>query len=117
MILGIGLDVVTLQRFADTVTPALIDRLFVADERERSVARLAGTFAVKEAVIKAFGGIDGFSWHDIHVTHDSAGAPGVVLTGATAALAEARGVTHIFVSISHDEPVAAATVVLEGAQQ
>lgn len=114
MILGIGLDVVNIERFVTRLTPALTARLFFGDEKERNPRTLAGMFAVKEAVIKALGGVEGFSWHDIHVTSQPTGAPHATLGGATQAIATARGVDTVFVSISHDDPVAVAMVVLEG---
>lgn len=117
MIQGIGLDVVNVERFVNKLTPVLADRLFSAGEKTRPPASLAGVFAAKEAVIKALGGVEGFSWHDITVTRAASGAPVVELTGATGRAAKARGVTRIHVTISHDEPVAAAMVLLEKEDQ
>ena len=62
MILGTGVDTVSLSRFETklTETPRLKDRLFldietVNDGAEASIQTLAGRFAAKEAVIKAAG--------------------------------------------------------------
>ncbi len=117
MIVGIGLDIVNISRFVDHLSPALTDRLFSESERGLSAERRAGVFAVKEAVIKALGGVDSFSWHDIHVSHDNLGAPAVTLTGGVLGAAEEHGVSTILVSLSHDAPVAAAMIVLEGTPQ
>ena len=70
MILGTGVDTVSLSRFESklTETPRLKDRLFldietVNDGAEASIQTLAGRFAAKEAVIKALGGEPGIEWH------------------------------------------------------
>lgn len=114
MILGLGLDVVNIGRFSDHLDDRMRERLFRPEERDAAPGRLAGVFAAKEAVIKALGGVVGFSWHDVLVAHTASGRPVVVLSGATARAAAAAGVTAVLVSISHDDPVAAATIVLEG---
>ena len=61
MILGVGIDVVDIARFGETLTrtPAMRDRLFTAAERERPLASLAARFAAKEALAKALGAPDG----------------------------------------------------------
>lgn len=115
MILGIGLDVVNVDRFGAKIqdTPRLLGRLLSSTEQTGEISSLAGRFAVKEAVIKAFGGVAEFAWHDIEVGYETGGRPLVHLTGGIAALARERGVTRVHVSISHDPPVASAMVLLE----
>ncbi|HYR27544.1 MAG TPA: holo-ACP synthase, partial [Thermoanaerobaculia bacterium] len=73
----------------------------------------AGTFAAKEAVLKALGTglIDGISWHDIEVRREASGAPAVSLSGRTAIVAAEQRVRMILVSISHTETVAMASVI------
>ena len=57
MILGIGIDVCDLDRFAEALrrTPDLAERLFTPDERPLPPASLAARFAAKEAIAKALG--------------------------------------------------------------
>ena len=57
MIVGVGIDVVDIDRFEETLrrTPALRDRLFTADERDLPTGSLAARFAAKEALAKAPG--------------------------------------------------------------
>ena len=117
MILGIGVDTANLERFAARVsgTPGLLERLFVAAERDRPAASLAARFAAKEATIKALGGApSGFTWHDIVVVTGERGEPSLRLAGATQLLAASRGVARAHLSLTHDAPVATAFVVLEG---
>ncbi len=57
MIVGIGIDVVDVERFGLTLerTPALRDRLFTPAEAALPLASLAARFAAKEALAKALG--------------------------------------------------------------
>ena len=122
MIVGIGVDVVDLTRFERSLarTPALRGRLFgdhetvLRDGAPRQVPSLAARFAAKEALIKALGGSTGVSWHDIVVVSDEQGAPSLTLTGGARALADARGVARLHLSLSHDGGVAVAYVIAEG---
>ena len=124
MILGTGVDTVSLSRFETKLaeTPRLKDRLFldietVNDGAEASVQTLAGRFAAKEAVIKALGGEPGIEWHGIEVGKESSGKPVIWLHGETAKLALRAGVRKLHVSISHDGDVAIAFVIAEGEPQ
>ena len=116
MILGIGVDIVDLQRFTRALgrTPKIIDRLFTAGERGLPVASLAGRFAAKEALIKAFGGSGEMTWQHMEVVTNDAGAPSFALSGPAEAMAKARGITSVHLSISHDTNGAIAFVVAEG---
>ena len=124
MILGTGVDTVSLSRFETKLneTPRLKDRLFldietVNDGAEASIQTLAGRFAAKEAVIKALGGESGIEWHGIEVGKESSGKPVIWLHGETAKLALRAGVRKLHVSISHDGDVAIAFVIAEGELQ
>jgi holo-[acyl-carrier protein] synthase len=122
VIVGIGVDVVDLGRFASSLdrTPALRARLFgeaeqvLRDGSPRRVESLAARFAAKEALIKALGGSAGVRWHDVVVESDPDGAPSLVLAGGARTLADSRGVTRLHLSLSHDGGVAVAYVVAEG---
>ncbi len=121
MILGVGVDTVSLSRFEAKLaeTPRLKDRLFldietVNDGSEASIQTLAGRFAAKEAVIKALSGNPGIEWHGIEVGKESSGKPVIWLHGTTAKLALQLGVRKFHVSISHDGDSAVAFVVAEG---
>ena len=123
MIVGIGNDLVDLDRFRRVLErrPSLIDRLFTDSEREYArrrtdpTERFAVRFAAKEAVLKAMGvGIGAVDWHDIEVLRDDDGRPSVALSGRAAALAVEQGIEDWRLTLSHSEIVAQAVVVALG---
>ena len=121
-VVGVGVDVVAIQRFVDalTRTPGLRRRLFTASEQvtanglTRSGASLAARFAVKEAVAKALGVPAGMDWHHCQVTTSASGRPALVVTDSVAAAAAAAGVIGWQLSLSHDAGIAAAVVLAMG---
>ncbi len=117
MIIGVGIDVVDIARFAATLqrAPRLRDRLFTATERDLPVASLAARFAAKEATAKALGAPVGMHWHDATVDRTSGGRPHLIVSGTVAAVAQSLGVTTFHLSLSHDAGIASAVVVAEGA--
>lgn len=116
MIVGVGIDVVGIDRFAAIIerTPGLLVRVFTEAERELPVFSLAARFAAKEALAKALGAPVGLRWTDVCVTRDADGRPGLDVTGTVAARAEELGVTSFHVSLSHDAGIASAVVIAEG---
>ncbi|HVT65380.1 MAG TPA: holo-ACP synthase [Mycobacteriales bacterium] len=116
MIVGIGVDVVGLERFAESLerTPNLKERLFTAAERGAALATLAGTFAAKEAVAKALGAPPGLEWHDVEIRRDDLGRPFLEVQGTVAHVALDKGIERWHLSISHDAGIATAMVVAEG---
>ncbi len=116
MIVGVGIDVVDVARFGQTLerTPALRERLFTDEERSLPLNSLAARFAAKEALAKALGAPQGLLWHDATVRRGDDGRPHLVIAGTVAARAEALGVDAMHVSLSHDAGIASAVVVAEG---
>lgn len=123
MVIGIGVDVVDLERFGRALerTPALKRRLFGDDDLEgvadgaSAVFSLAARFAAKEAALKALGGhIPNFSWTDVQVSRASGQPPTLTVRGGVFARSEQLGVTRWHVSLSHDGPVAVAFVIATG---
>src|SRR5213080_2697936 len=122
VILGVGIDVVPVERFAESLsrTPSLADRLFTAAEQvtasgaPRTAESLAARFAAKEALAKSLGAGGGMEWTDAEVLVDDAGRPSLSITGTVQARASALGVTRLHVSLSHDGGIASATVIAEG---
>nr|WP_294696695.1 holo-ACP synthase [uncultured Friedmanniella sp.] len=116
MIVGVGIDVCDVSRFAATVhrRPGLVQRLFTPAEAERPVASQAARFAAKEALAKALGAPSGLSWLDAEIRTDDVGRPSFAVTGTVADRAADLGVTAIHVSLSHDAGIASAVVVCEG---
>ena len=121
MIVGIGIDVVPVARFAAALerTPSLAARLFTPAElttaagQPRSAESLAARFAAKEALAKALGAGGGLTWTDAEIHTDDAGRPHVQVHGSVASRAADLGVARLHVSLSHDGGIAAATVVAE----
>jgi holo-[acyl-carrier protein] synthase len=116
MIVGIGVDIVDLERFALVLerTPHLRERLFTDAERGAKPESLAAVFAAKEAVAKALGAPSGLDWHDCEVRHDATGRPYIFATGTVAAAALARGILRWHLSLSHDAGASVAMVIGEG---
>ncbi|HEX5569284.1 MAG TPA: holo-ACP synthase [Streptomyces sp.] len=122
MIIGVGLDVAGIDRFAESLerTPELVDRIFLPaelllpDGRRRAVASLAARFAAKEALAKALGAPRGLHWTDAEVVTADDGRPSLRVHGTVAALAAELGVRHWHLSLSHDAGVASAVVIAEG---
>jgi len=115
-VVGVGIDVVDVARFGESLerTTALRDRLFTPAEASRPLASLAARFAAKEALAKALGAPVGLAWHDAEIVSEETGRPRFELRGTVAARAEAMGALHVHVSLSHDAGIASAVVVLEG---
>ena len=115
MIVGVGVDLVDLARFKESLdrTPGLADRLFTATERGLGIESLAATFAAKEAVAKALGAPRGLQWHDVEVIRSESGRPSLQMSGSVAAAASGLGVVTWHVSLSHDAGMAIAMVVAE----
>ncbi|MBA2553067.1 MAG: holo-ACP synthase [Geodermatophilaceae bacterium] len=121
MIVGVGIDVVPVDRFATALerTPGLADRLFTAAERvtasghPRTPESLAARFAAKEALAKALGAPGNMHWHDAEVQIVEHGQPLLSIVGTVAARATALGVASLHVSLSHDGGIASAVVVAE----
>ena len=126
MIVGIGTDVVSLERIAGVLErhgARFVNRILTPAERPRfertraKVGHLAKRWAAKEAFAKAIGsGIHPpFTWHSITVGHDARGKPLVIPDAAMARYLASLGVASAHVSLTDDAGVAVAFVVLEAA--
>jgi holo-[acyl-carrier protein] synthase len=122
MIIGIGIDVCSIERMRRALERHG-ERFFarICSEAERAdlagrdpAASLAGRFAVKEAFAKALDGAPGVGWHEAEVRRGPTGRPRLELTGKAKALAMKSGASRWHISITHDAGIAAAVVVLEG---
>ena len=124
MIVGIGTDVVSIERIAGVLErhgERFVNRVLTPDERARfnrtkaKASHLAKRWAAKEAFSKAIGtGIHyPFTWQSITVGRDAKGKPLVIANGEMKAHLEALGVTRAHLSLTDDAGVAVAFVVLE----
>lgn len=123
-ILGLGLDVVDLERFSGVLErhgEALLRRVFRDGEVRATaaggarVAHIAGLFAAKEAAMKALGSgwAQGVGFRQIEIARDESGAPRLELHDEARRRADRLGVERLHLSITHDGRTAAAVVVLE----
>ncbi|WP_100406104.1 holo-ACP synthase [Bacillus solitudinis] len=115
MIIGIGIDIVEIQRVEKLAKKQsrFVERILTDKEQSmynnyspnRKIEFLAGRFAAKEAFVKAVGtGISReYSWQDIEILSDERGKPLL--------LATVEGSVHL--SISHSESYAVAQVIIE----
>ena len=117
MILGIGIDIVEIQRIQKAIQNArFLPKYFCQEARAcvHRVASLAGNFAANEAAAQALGtGFRGFGLEQIAVLRDDLGRPYIQFYGKAKERAEQLGVTCIHVTISHERHYAIANVILE----
>lgn len=122
MILGLGTDIVEVDRIARMLTEHgdhFLERVFTAAEiehcrpRREAAPHFAGRWAAKEAVMKVLG--TGFTkdvgWKDIEILVKSSGQPFVVLHGRARAYADSIGIGEILITISHTRTVATSTAI------
>lgn len=112
MVEGVGIDVVDIKRFADSLerTPNLKERLFTPTEAALPISSLAARFAAKEALAKALSINKGLPWHDAEVINLESGKPTFLFRGVIADLIDGASV-HL--SLSHDAGIASAVVIIE----
>lgn len=122
MIVGIGCDIIEIERIARAIkSESFIRRVFTAEEAaycqrrgQQAAASFAARFAAKEAVLKALGtGLREGSLQEIGVDNDGLGKPLVQLSGHFAMLAKQLGVKNIQISLSHSRELATAYVIME----
>ena len=124
MIFGIGIDIIEIGRFEQALKrwgERLCQKIFTDQEilfcqRKREPARhFALRFAAKEAFLKALGTgmFQGVIWKDIEILNDPSGRPYLKLGGRAEKICDDRGITNMFVSISHEHYYGVAQVVLE----
>lgn len=122
MIVGLGTDIVEVERIAKMIADHgdhFLERVFTSGEiahcqnRKDSAPHYAGRWAAKEAVMKVLG--TGFTnevgWTDIEVVTQPSGQPIIVLHGTTREVADRLGIAQVMVSISHTKNYATATAI------
>jgi len=127
-IVGIGIDLIEVERVERAITRPLTGarfcaRVFTTGEVAYCESRgrpryqsYAGRFAAKEATMKALG--TGWNrnvgWGEIEVVRQRGHAPTINLSGKAAEFARKRGITRFHLSITHSATTAMAHVVAEG---
>jgi holo-[acyl-carrier protein] synthase len=125
MIIGLGIDLEEVERVQGAIErqgERFLKRIYTEKERayceqfKDKYERFAGRFAVKEAAMKALGTgwSRGVRWVDVEVVRQRGGRPSLALKGEARKIADAMGVKHIAVSITHTSEQAIAQVIFEG---
>jgi holo-[acyl-carrier protein] synthase len=124
MIVGTGVDLIEIERVKRAHLKhgaRFLKRLFTPAEAKYCLHKkdpypsLAGRFAAKEAVIKAFGqGFGGrWKWVHIEVVRERSGKPTLKLSGILEKLRLQRKIKALHLSIAHSKRDAVATVIFE----
>ena len=123
MIVGIGIDMIEVDRVLQKIDGNLAFRRLVFSEQEIAFCdpkpnrgeHYAARFAAKEAFLKAtgFGLTIGFELAEIEVVHDDKGKPRFSLHGKTGERAVQHQWNNIHLSISHVKSMACAVVIIE----
>jgi holo-[acyl-carrier protein] synthase len=125
MILGIGIDIIEVERIRNSFEKfgeRFLKRILHPNEISYCLSHrvpgpfLAARFAAKEAISKAFGtGIGAqLGWQDMEIGRKESGEPFVILHGAGQKLLAMRGGRAVLVSLSHTQAHASAVAILEG---
>lgn len=125
-VLAHGVDLVDVDRIEHMIAEhgdRFLDRVFTPGERSyadngsgRRPERYAARFACKEAVFKVLGTGwgQGVSWSEVDVRRDAHGQPSLRVTGVVQSKAADMGIERWFVSISHTDGQALASVIATG---
>jgi len=123
MILGLGIDLVEIQRIDAALQrwgERFAGRILQPKEWRFPLTPtfVAGRFAAKEALVKALGTgfTQGIGWHDLEIA-PTPGAPHVCLRGKAHARFQELGGHCIHLSISHSQTHATAVAIIEARAQ
>lgn len=117
MIKGIGIDIIEIERITNAIdkNKRFLQRIFTNQEihyfskRGYPINTIAGSFAAKEAVMKALGtGLRNFKWTDIEIHRNDLGKPSVMLYNNAEETANKNGIQEILITISHSKNYAVA---------
>lgn len=123
MIIGVGTDIVDVERMKKSVeNSAFKEKIFSKHEIAYCESRVnkeesyAARFAAKEAFFKALGTgwRGGMGFDEVEVINDELGKPELHLIGEAAKTRMERNIKNIHLSLSHTKTMACATVILEG---
>ncbi len=119
--LSSGIDLIEIgriQQAMDRHGERFFKRFFTPQEIEfcaGRAGRLAGRFAIKEAVAKTLGtGIGDLNWTDIEVVNDERGRPELLLHNRALEIAGRQGFLEWSISISHTDMYAIGQAIAIG---
>ena len=124
MVIGVGIDVVQNQRIRESLEKfgaRFLNRIYTETETRycNNCAdpgiHFAARFAEKEAALKALGKgwAAGVKWKDLEIQRLASGQPTLHLHGEALVRATSMGATRFHVSLTHDQLVSCAVVILE----
>ena len=110
MILGIGTDIIEIERVRKALSEAFMSKVLSAQEMERTAKMseerkaqfVAGRFAAKEAIIKCLSGYERPVMSDLNIVNDEEGKPEITYKNY-----------RILISISHEKTYATAVALLQ----
>jgi holo-[acyl-carrier protein] synthase len=110
MILGIGTDIIEIERVRKALSEAFMSKVLSAQEMERTAKMseerkaqfVAGRFAAKEAIIKCLSGYERPVMSDLNIVNDEEGKPEITYKDY-----------RILISISHEKAYATAVALLQ----
>ena len=128
MIVGLGSDLVVIDRIESALNrfgEKFARRILTDSEMQswqaggKTAAWLAKRFAAKEAALKALGtGLaQGINWHQIQTSHSAAGAPLIEFLDVAAKKLKSLGAETAWLTLSDEQNMAMAVVVLEGSHK
>jgi len=123
MIIGVGIDIIEVDRVTEKISKdqGFREKIFSVDEivfcesKVNKGENYAARFAAKEAFLKATGQglVMGYNLSDIEIVSDSNGKPSLILNGTFKQKASESNWNKIHVSLSHLKSVACAVVIIE----
>ncbi len=111
MIVGIGIDIVDMNRFNKIAeNKKFREKYFTENESLLNALSLAGRFASREALYKAVGSQKLFDWEDVEIINIDSGAPKFIFRNSAAKFFKSK---KIHLSISHAPEYAISVVIIE----
>ncbi len=125
MIIGIGTDIVSVKRIEKALNrwgARFKKRIYTQNEiiycesKRFPAPHFAVRFSAKEAFYKALGRhqMSGIRWREIEVRRGENGMPTLNVFGIMKASLESMNYHRILLSLTHDDGIASAIVVIEG---
>ena len=124
MVIGLGIDVIENERIAQSLErfpERFVSRIYTDREKEycqgcaRPAIHFAARFAAKEAAFKALGTgwARGVHWKDVEIERLPSGQPILHLYRGALEHATSLGASRFLVSLTHDQTISAAVVIME----